>query len=816
MTDNTYDVSSIKILEGLTAVRKRPDMYIGNRQESGLHHLVYEVLDNAIDEALAGRCDQILVHIHVDGSCSVEDNGVGIPTEIHPEAGVSALQVVLTTLHAGGKFDNKAYRVSGGLHGVGVSVVNALSERLQADVWRNGIHYQFECVRGVPKGPVREVGPAGSKHGTRITFMPDSEIFQDIEFKHEALLKRVRELAYLNAGVHITFQDDRLGKKEVFHYTDGIRAFVKYLDEGKTPICDTIYFSKADPDMGMECEVAFQYNDSYVENVLAFANNIRNIDGGTHLSGFRTALTRTMNAYARNANMIKGITPTGEDLREGLTAVISVKLRDPHFEAQTKVRLSNPEVDSFVQSVVNEQLSIYLEENPAQAKAILSKAIQAAAAREAARKARELTRRKGALSGANLPGKLWDCSSRHTDDTEVLIVEGDSAGGSAKSARDREHQAILPLRGKIINVEKARLEKMLGHEEIRTIISALGTGIGVDEFDLSKCRYGKIILMTDADVDGAHIRTLLLTFFFRQMSQLIEAGRIYIAQPPLYEIRAKGQRESQYILSEPQMRKFMENRGLEGAQLVVREPNQPPRIIEKAKLALLVKILNDAERNVTVLERRGIVFREFVENYFDGIQLPVYHIRFEGQSEFFYNKEDYEKRQDELEAAAGKTQEENKEHEEKEQANTFFAEELHEVARLNEIHTHLQREFQLDMRDFLLRTPRGEETEETVGKFELLAGGKSYPVPSLDQVGAVIRKIGSEEVEIKRFKGLGEMNAEQLWETTMDPKRRTLLKVDMDDAGEADRLFSILMGDDVEKRRKFIQEHALEVQNLDI
>ncbi len=808
MTIQTYDASSIKILEGLAAVRKRPDMYIGNRQESGLHHLVYEVLDNAIDEALAGRCDQIIVHIHMDGSCSVEDNGGGIPTEIHPEAGVSALQVVLTTLHAGGKFDNKAYRVSGGLHGVGVSVVNALSEWLQADVWRNGKHYQFECVRGVPKGPVREVGPA-NKRGTRITFMPDAEIFPDTEFKHDTLLKRVRELAYLNAGVHITFQDDRVNKKEVFHYTDGIQAFVKYLDEGKTPICDTIYFSKTDPETGMECEIAFQYNDSYVENVLAFANNIRNIDGGTHLSGFRTALTRTMNVYARNANMIKTITPTGEDLREGLTAVISVKLRDPHFEAQTKVRLSNPEVDGFVQSVVNEKLSIYLEENPSAARAILSKAIQAAAAREAARKARELTRRKGALSGADLPGKLWDCSSRQTDDTEIFIVEGDSAGGSAKSGRDREHQAILPLKGKIINVEKARLEKMLGHEEIRTIISALGTGIGADEFDITKCRYGKIILMTDADVDGAHIRTLLLTFFFRQMPQLIEAGRIYIAQPPLYEIQEKGKKESQYLLSEAQMRKFVENRGLEGASLVVRQPGQPPQVIEKARLALLVKILNDAERSIAVLERRGIVFREFVENYFDGTRLPVYHIRSQGQSEFFYTKEEYEKRQEELSAASPETQD-------NEAAGGVLAEELHEVVRLNEIHERLKEEFQMDMTDFLQRPSRSEDLEESAEKFEVKSGEKSYPVPSLDQIPAVIRKIGSEDIEIKRFKGLGEMNSEQLWETTMDPKRRTLLKVDMDDAGEADRLFSILMGDDVEKRRKFIQEHALEVQNLDI
>jgi DNA gyrase subunit B len=812
MSGHTYDASNIKILEGLAAVRKRPDMYIGNRQEGGLHHLVYEVLDNAIDEALAGRCDQIILHIHMDGSCSVEDNGMGIPTEIHPEAGVSALQVVLTTLHAGGKFDNKAYRVSGGLHGVGVSVVCALSEWLEADVWRDGKHCHFECVRGVPKGPVREVGPT-TKRGTRITFLPDEEIFTDIEFKHDTLIKRVRELAYLNAGVHITFLDDRVKKKEVFHYENGIRAFVQYLDEGKIPISETVYFSKEDTESGMSCEIAMQYNDSYVENVLAFANNIRNIDGGTHLSGFRTALTRTMNAYARNANMIKNITPSGDDLREGLTAVISVKVRDPHFEAQTKVRLSNPEVGSFVETMVNEQLSIYLEENPSKAKAILNKALQAAAAREAARKARELTRRKGVLSSSNLPGKLWDCSSRETETTEIFIVEGDSAGGSAKSGRDRNTQAILPLRGKILNVEKARLEKMLGHEEIRTIISALGTGIGSDEFDLSKCRYGKVILMTDADVDGAHIRTLLLTFFFRQMPQLIEGEKIYIAQPPLYEVHVKGKKESEYLLSEQQMRKQMENRGLEGAQLVIREDGKPTRIIEKAKLALLVKILNDAERSIGVLERRGIVFREFVETNFDGRRLPVYHIRCQGQSEYFYEKSEYEKRQAELdalnrtEAVDGDNRKEN---------SAYIAEELHEVVRLNEIHEHLQKEFQLDMRDFLLRPSRTEDTEEKPGKFEIVSGEKSLAVPSLDQTAAVIRKLGSEGVEIKRFKGLGEMNAEQLWETTMDPQRRTLLKVEMEDAGEADRLFSILMGDDVEKRRKFIQEHALEVQNLDI
>lgn len=805
---NSYTAADIKILEGLEAVRKRPDMYIGNRQESGLHHLVYEVLDNAIDEALAGRCDQILVHIHLDGSCSVEDNGSGIPTEMHPEAKKSALEVVLTVLHAGGKFDNKAYKVSGGLHGVGVSVVNALSEWLEADVWRDGKHYHFECRRGVPTGPVTVVGET-TKRGTRITFLPDREIFEDIEFKYDVLQKRIRELAYLNAGVHITFQDDRCGKKETFHYQDGIREFVRYLNEGKVMISDVICFSKTDPETGMSADVAFAYNDGYNETVMAFANNIRNIDGGTHLSGFRSALTRTMNAYARSANLLKGsLTPTGEDLREGLTAVIAVKLRNPHFEAQTKVRLSNPEVASFVETMVNEQLAVYLEENPAEAKRILTKAIQAAEAREAARKARELTRRKGALSSGNLPGKLWDCSSNDVASTELFIVEGDSAGGSAKAGRDRTIQAILPLKGKILNVEKARLEKMLSHEEIRTIISALGTGIGADEFDISKCRYGKIILMTDADVDGAHIRTLLLTFFFRQMPQLIEHEKIYIAQPPLYEVRRKGARQPEYVLNEAQMRKTAENRGLETAQLVCRQADGSTRRFEKAPLALLVKLLNEAERNIAVLQRRGINFKQFVENYFDGQRLPAWQIRWQGQTEYFYDRESFEKRLAEIPPLCAQNTDELPE--------GSGAEELHEVVRLNEISQKLAADYGLDLRDYLWTAQKTVAGEDIPTRFEIRNGEQTFPVASLDQIAPTIRQIGSADMEIKRFKGLGEMNSEQLWETTMDPARRTLLKVKMEDASEADRLFSILMGDDVEKRRQFIQEHALEVTNLDI
>jgi len=807
MTEHSYDASNIKILEGLEAVRKRPDMYIGNCQEGGLHHLVYEVLDNAIDEALVGRCDRIFVQIHVDGSCSVEDNGSGIPTEIHEEAKKSALDVVLTTLHAGGKFDKGAYKVSGGLHGVGVSVVNALSEWLEADVWRKGRHYHFECQRGVPKGPVRDIGET-TKRGTRITFLPDDTIFDTIEFKYEILQKRIRELAYLNGGVHITFQDDRIQKKETYHYEAGIRAFVEYLNEGKVPVSEVMYFQKEDPEIGLSCELAMQYNDGYAENVLAFANNIRNIDGGTHLSGFRTALTRTMNNYARSANLLKsGTAPVGEDLREGLTAVISVKVPEPHFEAQTKVRLSNPEVASFVETMVNEQLAQYLEENPAEAKRILNKAIQAAAAREAARKARELTRRKGALSNTSLPGKLWDCSSRDTVNTEIFIVEGDSAGGSAKGGRDRTIQAILPLRGKILNVEKARLEKMLAHEEIGTLISALGTGIGADDFDINKCRYGKIILMTDADVDGAHIRTLLLTFFFRQMPQLIEHERIYIAQPPLYEIHRKGQKDSEYILNESQMRKKTENRGLEGSRLIIRNSDGSCREYEQPKLAFLVKILNEAERGIHILNRRGIVFSDFVEKYYDGSVLPIYQIRSQGQDEFYYDKDSYEKRLVELNATQTEAQDLDE---------TFFAEELHEVLRLNEICARLKEDFGLDWRDYYLKQQKADSGEEQPSRFAILNGPEEFSAASLDQVPAVIRQIGSRDMEIKRFKGLGEMNSEQLWETTMNPQTRTLLKVRLEDAGEADRLFSILMGDDVEKRRAFIQEHALEVQNLDI
>ncbi len=810
MKDHRYDASKIKILGGLEAVRKRPDMYIGDRGVGGLHHLIYEVMDNSIDEALAGYCEKVSVQICADGSCAVEDDGRGIPVEQHKQAKKSALEVVLTTLHAGGKFDADSYKVAGGLHGVGVSVVNALSEWLEADVYRDGKHYHFECVRGKAKGAVKQVGST-TKRGTKIAFMPDEEIFGDTEFQYDTLVKRIREMAYLNAGLQITFRDERKKVKEVFKFEDGLEAFVKHLNEGKEVLHkDVICIAKEDTAQMLSCEIAMQYNTGYAENVLVFANNIRNIDGGTHLSGFRTALTRTMNYYARSNNLLKnGQATTGDDLREGLMAVVAVKLADPHFEAQTKVRLSNPEVGGFVETTVNEQLGHYLEEHPAESKRILNKAIQAAAAREAARKARELTRRKGALGGANLPGKLWDCSSKEKAATELFVVEGDSAGGSAKAGRDRSMQAILPLKGKILNVERARLEKMLAHEEIRTIISALGTGIGTDEFAIEKCRYGKIILMTDADIDGAHIRTLLLTFFFRQMRQLFDNEMIYIAQPPLYEVRVKGKKRPDYVLSEGEMHKRLISRGLEGTELAVRNGGKgtKERKVSDKELAELVKLLADVERSIGVLGRRGIDFKPFVAENYEGRELPTFRIRIEGTDEFFCDRDKYEKKLEKLKVAG----EGNGEIEE-----AVAAEELHEVGRINETAEKLRAKYKLDLRDFLLKAEKADSGEPVETKFQLRNGDDAYEIASLGGICGGIRQIGGKGVDIKRFKGLGEMNADQLWETTMNPETRTLLSVKLDDAGEADRLFSILMGDDVEKRRNFIREHALEVQNLDV
>ncbi|MCH9022893.1 MAG: DNA gyrase subunit B, partial [Planctomycetes bacterium] len=604
-----YGADKITVLEGMEAVRKRPEMYIGDRQIRGLHHLVYEVVDNSIDEAVAGFCTKIKVEVNADGSVTVEDNGRGIPVGIEKSTQKSALEVVHTMLHSGGKFDSKSYKVSGGLHGVGVSVVNALSEWLEVEVARDGKGYRMEFERGAIKGELSETGPR-KRTGTRTTFKPDPGIFEELKFRTDVLAHRLSELAYLNAGLKIELIDHRDGSEQLFEFKRGLVEFVEHLNEAKNVLHkEPIRLFKVSEKLNLECDIAMQYTAGYAENVVAFANNIHNMDGGTHVSGFRSGLTRTMNTYVRKNNLHKGkLLPSGDDLREGLTAVISVKLGDPRFEAQTKVRLMNPEVVGFVESTVYELLGQFLEENPQIAKQIVNKGIQAALAREAARRARELTRRKGALSGGNLPGKLSDCSSRDVENTEIFLVEGDSAGGSAKAGRDRRFQAILPLKGKILNVEKARIDKMLAHEEIRIIISALGTGIGTDDFDLSKCRYGKIIIMTDADIDGAHIRTLLLTFLFRQMGELIRAGRVYVAQPPLYAISRK--KDKTYVLDESEMNKRLTTQGLAGTKLRVCYSGKEDTVVDGVRLEGLLKLLYEVEEQLAILRLRGILLNE--------------------------------------------------------------------------------------------------------------------------------------------------------------------------------------------------------------
>lgn len=804
-----YDAENITVLEGMAAVRKRPEMYIGDRQVRGLHHLVSEVVDNSVDEALAGRCNEIKIEINTDGSVTVEDNGAGIPVGIEKSTGKSALEVVHTLLHSGGKFDSKSYRVSGGLHGVGVSVVNALSEWMEVEVGRDGHGYRIEFQRGVTKGEMREIGPK-KRSGTRTTFKPDSEIFPDVNFRFDILSHRLREVAYLNAGLKVYLVDHREDKHEVYHYENGLIAFVEHLNDGKEVLHKpAIFLHRVDEEHRMECDIAMQYTTGYTENVVAFANNIHNLDGGTHVSGFRSALTRSLNNYAKNSNLLKGTqAPSGDDWREGLTAVISVKLPDPQFEAQTKVRLMNVDMGSFVETTVNDLLAQYLEENPKDAKTIVTKGVQAALAREAARKARELTRRKGALSGANLPGKLSDCSSRDVESTELFIVEGDSAGGSAKGGRARQFQAILPLKGKILNVEKARVDKMLSHDEIRTIISALGTGIGTDDFDFEKRRYGKVIIMTDADVDGAHIRTLLLTFFFRQMQELIRREAVFVAQPPLFEI-SRGKKKT-YVLDEMEMTRILMKDGLEGTRLIIRHRDGSSRDVQGDELIDLIGKLNIVEEQVRILRQRGVDFHQFVNlNGSGSAGLPAYRItNASGEDIFIHSEADYTARR----AALMVTSEDG----ERELPQGFTAQEMHEVHKLNEIRPELAK-YDIHPQDYFLREEQTVAGEHIATKFCLMdAAGNAIDVPNPPAIVKGIRELGSKGIEIKRFKGLGEMNSEELWHTTMDPGQRVLMRVKLEDAAEADRLFSILMGDDVGKRRTFIEDHALEVKNLDI
>jgi len=826
-TRGEYTEEMIQVLDDVEHVRKRPAMYIGDTTARGLHHLVYEIVDNSIDEAMAGFARTIVVKINVDGSCTVIDDGRGIPVGIHPKAGVPTVEVVFAKLGAGGKFEHgekSAYQTSGGLHGVGASVVNFLSEWLEVEVSYEGKVYHMEFERGRKASDLKEIGTR-AKTGTKVTLKPDKEIFPNTDFNYELLAARMRELAYLNEGLHIIIEDERTGKREEFCYREGLVTFVKHLNAGKNCLHpNVIYFRKQDEQSGLIVEVAMQYTDGYSETILSFANNINTSEGGTHLSGFKTALTATVNRYAENAGLIKDLRPTGDDLREGLTAIVSVKVREPQFEGQTKTKLGNSEVEGFVISAVTEKLGAYLEENPRDARAIVEKSLLAAEAREAARKARELTRRKNALDGSGLPGKLSDCRSRSNEETELFLVEGDSAGGSAKQGRDANTQAILALRGKILNVEKANLAKMLSHEEIRTIISALGCGIR-EEFDIEKRRYGKVIIMTDADVDGSHIRTLLLTFFFRHMQELIRAGRVYIAQPPLYQVTRK--KKTEYVLNEKAWREIQTSIGLEGTVLVIRdEQGRESRRLEGEVLRRLVNLLDRVEEISHVIQRRGIDFAKFLSLRDSDGRLPAYRIIIDNEEMFFRTaverdeylrgrnvsvEEDAIPSQPAAAAAPAGEQTGAEPPRPRLQKN----QELHEVKELERIFAEIE-SMGVQIDDYYTTQEESVSGEKLPTRYALLNEGRVIDVAGVSQIVPEIHKIAREGIEIKRFKGLGEMNAEELWETTLDPARRTLLRVTLEHASEAEQMFTVLMGEDVERRRQFIEEHALEVKNLDI
>jgi len=802
--NGSYDSTSIKVLEGLEAVRLRPAMYIGSTGEMGLHHLVYEVVDNSVDEALAGYCTEIGVTIHIDNSLTVVDNGRGIPVDMHAEEGVSAAQVVLTKLHAGGKFDSNTYKVSGGLHGVGVSCVNALSETFHLEVWREKATWEQDYEKGAPKAPLAKTGKS-NKTGTKITFKPDTTIMDASEFNFDTLATRLRQLAFLNRGLKIILTDERGDniRSEEFFYSGGIAEFIKHLNRGKAALHDKpIHFEgeRELPNGVLYIEVALQYSDSYSENVFSFANNINTVDGGSHLSGFRSALTRTINAAATSGGLIKDAKDnlTGDDVREGLTAVISVKLPQPQFEGQTKGKL-NSDIQGQVVQLVNEKLGEFFDKNPAVAKKIISKAIDAARAREAARKARDLTRRKGALDSGGLPGKLADCQERDPDRCELFLVEGESAGGTAKSGRDRRYQAILPLKGKILNVEKARYDKMLGHEEIRAMITAIGTGIGKGEdFEIAKLRYGKIIIMTDADVDGSHIRTLLLTFFFRHMQELITRGKIFVAQPPLYRIK-KGKSEK-YIKDDKEFTREILRRATENLAVeLAPEGKAPPVTLESGELRSFLMSLDELEQISARLVRRVRV--PLVAEVLSDISLAI------------DTKADW---QDEKNVRAV--------------AEKFKAAKLETVVEKEEEHSS----WMIGYRDptnamrmintEFVSLPEFRKTRaqaKHVGKFNkppftIVKDGQRQVIPNWRELLSTVKTEGTREVNVQRYKGLGEMNAEQLWSTTMNAETRTLLKVDLVDFAETEPIFSTLMGEDVEARRKFIEENALDVRNLDV
>jgi DNA gyrase subunit B len=804
----TYDATAIKVLGGIEAVRKRPAMYIGDTGPRGFHHLAEEVIMNSVDEALAGFCRNISIKINADGSLTVVDDGRGIPVDEHREVKKSALEVVMTTLHAGGKFgEGGAYKVSGGLHGVGISVVNALSEWLEVEVRREGTAYFQRYERGEVTTPVERRG-ATKRQGTKIVFKPDPSIFGDAEFNYESLVKRVRELAFLNKGLSITLTDERNNRTETFSYTGGIRTFVQELNTGKGLIHnDTIHMEKREE--GVTVEVALQYNDTYTENVFSFVNNINTMEGGTHLSGFRAALTRTFNNYAKKQELTKEEkAPVGDDYREGLTAVISVMMPEPQFEGQTKTKLGSREIQGIVEAIVNEQLGTYCEEHPTSARSIINKVVEAARAREAARKARDLSRRKGALSGADLPGKLADCATRDVESSELFLVEGISAGGTAKQGRDRNFQAILPLKGVILNVEKARVDKMLSNEEITTLISALGTGIGTDEFDPEKLRYGKVIVMTDADVDGAHIRTLLLTFFFRQMSELIEKGRIYVAQPPLYKVTRK--KRSEYIYDDKHLNKVLLGLGLEGTRLELLEKGT---CIVGEGLKDLVDLLSRMEEQAQLLAKVGVSMRDFLTKRKADATLPLYRVSFNGQRRFLYSDEelnaliaDLQKKGEELEIL--------EEEDLADQPKAGPAKRAVEVTEFRESRDLERLIASLATHGFSLEDYFTREGAPPRAK--LVSEGVEITVQALSELPARIKELGRRGLDLQRYKGLGEMNAEELAGTTMNPDTRTLLRVKIEDAYKADQIFSILAGKDVQRRREYIEKHALEVRRLDI
>ncbi len=842
-----YGAESIKVLEGLEAVRKRPAMYIGSTGPSGLHHLVYEIVDNSIDEALAGFATEVNVTIHIDNSVTVIDNGRGIPTDMHA-SGRPAAEVALTVLHAGGKFDNKSYKVSGGLHGVGVSVVNALSERLELEIWRNEQVFQQAYERGTPQGDLLVTGTT-KRRGTKVTFKPDVEVFEITEFSFDTLAQRLRELAFLNAGVTITLDDERDGKSHRFHYDGGIVSFVEHLNKNKGLVNEKAIYMRGERD-GIDAEIALQWNDSYNPQEFSFANNINTHEGGTHLSGFRAALTRTVNSYAASNNLTKDLKDasiSGDDIREGMTAVISVKIPSPQFEGQTKTKLGNTEVKGIVETIVNDRLGKFLEENPAIAKRVVMKAVDAARAREAARKARDLVRRKGALDGSSLPGKLADCQERDPAQAEIYIVEGESAGGSAKQGRDRRFQAILPIKGKILNVEKARLDKMLSSDEIKTLIAALGCGIGTEDFDIGKLRYHRIIIMTDADVDGSHIRTLLLTFFYRQMTALIERGHVFIAQPPLF--RAKRGRQETFIKDERALENFLVRRAVDGRHVKLADGSE----LFGDVLERLLHGVIGYRRVMQVVERRGhardvieaLLDRDVRDRSFFDNQAVVESLAMQLTTPM---REVTAVRDDEHNAWQLRIEDRSNGYPRLDYIGVSFVA-TGEYRTLQASYSEIRdvvramRKGPVEIRT--LAAVREEEPVNEAGDIvaasdELTTAEKSalddlgvdtsakvttggakkdtgpLQIKSLDEFVDYFIGLGRKGVAVNRYKGLGEMNPDTLWATTMNPESRTLLAVKAEDHTEADQMFTTLMGDQVEPRRKFIEEHALDVRNLDI